>query len=428
MSLRVCLFVSLFAGFLAPAFGQAPSPNSAVRVTGPADRIVLPQTVAPSGEPKQRKVIGWPAGRMPTAPAGFRVTLFAEGFTLPRWLYVLPNGDVLVSEVGNGPDRAALRGAGKVYLLRDADRDGKAEVKEVFVSGLDRPFGMTLIGNRFYVANTGALLMFPYQRGQTQLAGSGEKILDLIPDGVHWTRTLTAKPDGSKIYVSVGSETDWSEDAPDKLPPERAAIWEVNPDGSGKRVFATGIRNAIGMGWAPGTSTLWATVNERNNLGDDLPPDYFTSIRDGGFYGWPFAYWGTHEDPRAKVKRPDVVSKSIRPDYAMGGHASPLGLAFSTGTSFPQQYRGGAFIAFHGSSNRSSFVGYNVSYIPFVSGRPSGDPQEFLTGFVSSADAGEVFGRPVGLAVGGDGSLLVVDDGTNRIWQVTYTGASASAR
>ena len=422
MSLRVCLFVLLLAGTLSPAYGQSPS-GRAMKNVGPANQVVL----APFGKvdpPKQRKIIGWPADRMPTAPSGFRVTLFAEGFALGRWPYVLPNGDVLVTDPGAGPDRAALRGAGKVYLLRDADKDGKAEVKEVFVSGLDRPFGMTLIRNRFYVANTGGLMAFTYQTGQTQLSGSGEKVLDLIPDGVHWTRNILAKPDGSKIYITVGSETDWSEDDVDKLPPERAAIWEVNPDGSGKRLFATGIRNPVGLGWAPGTTTLWAVVNERSNLGDELPPDYFMSIKQGGYYGWPFAYWGKVEDPRAKVHRRDLLEKSITPDYALGSHNAPLGMTFYTGNSFPQQYRGGAFVAFHGSSNRSSFVGYNVSFIPFRNGKPAGEPQEFLTGFVSSAEAGEVFGRPVGLAVGADGSLLVVDDATNRIWKVTYTGGA----
>jgi glucose/arabinose dehydrogenase len=421
MTLRVCLFAFLLGGFILPGYGQAQTPAGAVKLFGPADQVALP-AFTPGGPPKERKIVAWPAGRMPTAPAGFRVTLFAEGFTLPRWLYVLPNGDVLVSEVGGGADRAALRGQGKVWLLRDADKDGKAEVKEQFVTGLDRPFGMALIRDRFYVTNTGALLAFPYRAGQTQLPGTGDKVLDLIPDGQHWTRPIAAKPDGSKIYVSVGSASDWSEDDPDKLPAERAAIWEVNPDGSGKRVYATGIRNAVGMGFAPGSNNLWAVVNERALLGDSLPPDYFMSIREGGFYGWPYSYWGKVEDPRNKVSRRELVSRAITPEYALNPHAAPLGMTFATGNSFPQQYRGGAFIAFHGSSARTSFVGYEVSYIRFQNGRPVGDPQPFLTGFVSNADAGEVFGRPVGLAVGRDGSLLVVDDAANRIWQVTYTG------
>lgn len=421
MSLRICLFAILLVGLIFPGSTQAQAPSGAGKLYGPADQVSLPAFV-PGGPAKERKIVAWPAGRMPTAPTGFRVTLFAEGFTVPRWLHVLPNGDALVSEVGSTGDRASMRGAGKVWLLRDADKDGRAEVKEQFITGLDRPFGMTLIRDRFYVANTGALLAFPYRAGQTQLPGTGEKVLDLIPDGAHWARPMVARPDGSKIYISVGSESDWFDDTPDKLPAERATIWEVNPNGTGKRLFATGVRNAVGMAFAPGTNNLWTVVNERGLLGDSLPPDYFMTVRDGGYYGWPYAYWGNIEDPRQKNKRPDLVSQSIRPDYALDPHAAPLGMTFSTGNSFPQQYRGGAFIAFHGSSGRTSFNGYNVSYIRFQNNRPVGDPQPFLTGFIANADAGEVWGRPVGLAVGGDGSLLVVDDAAHRIWQVTYTG------
>lgn len=421
ISLRSVLVGLLAVASLAAVALQSQTPAGGIRIVGTADRVVLPPVIE-AGPAKQRKVVPWPDGQMPKAPAGYRVTQFSDGFILGRWLHVLPNGDVLITDVGRGANRAELATSGKVYLLRDADRDGKAEVKEEFIAGLDRPFGMTLVGNRVYVGTTGALLAYPYQAGQTKITAPGQKILDLIPDGVHWTRSIVARPDGSKIYVSVGSEVDFSDDLLEKLNPERAAIWEVNPDGTGKRMYATGVRNAVGLGFAPGTNSLWATVNERSNLGDDLPPDYFTSVRDGGYYGWPVAYWGKNADPRTKVKRPELVEKSITPDYAMGAHTSPLGLTFATGTSFPQQYRGGAFIGFHGSSGRTGFVGYNVSYIPFTNGRPSGDPQEFVTGWVSNAEAGEVWGRPVGLAVRTDGSLLIVDDAANRIWQVSYMG------
>ena len=231
-----------------------------------------------------------------------------------------------------------------------------------------------------------------------------------------------ARPDGTKLYISVGSSADWLDQAPEDLPAERAAIWEVNPDGSGKRVFASGLRNAVGMDFVPGTNTLWTVVNERALLGDELPPDYFTSVQDGGFYGWPYSYWGSIEDPRATVHQPDLIAASITPDYATEPHAAPLGLAFYDGDSFPEQYRGGAFLAFHGSGGRTEFVGYEVGYIAFEDGQPTGDSQPFLTGFIANEEAGEVYGRPVGLAVGGDGSLLVVDDAANVVWKVTYTG------
>ena len=426
MSLRLCGLALLLAGLVGSGCGPAETPSEtpaepAFRLVGTADQVHLPAFTPATGPPKERKIVGWPEGGMPTAPAGFKVTQFADGFKLARWLYVLPNGDVLASEVGEG-EREALRGQGKVWLLRDADNDGVAEMKQQFVGGLDRPFGMTLIGNDFYVTNTGSLMKYAYREGQTRAGGRGEKVLDLIPDGQHWTRPMVAKPDGTKLYISVGSASDWSDETPDALPAERAAIWEVNPDGSGKRVFASGVRNAVGMDFAPGTSDLWVVINERGLLGDDLPPDYFTSIRDGGFYGWPYSYWGKNEDPRQTKKAPDLVAAAITPDYATEPHAAPLGMTFYDGESFPQQYRGGAFIAFHGSSGRTGFVGYEVSYIAFQNGRASGEPQPFLTGFIGNEAAGEVYGRPMGLAVGRDGSLLVVDDATNRIWKVTYTG------
>ncbi len=426
MLLRFSGLALLLAGVVASGCGPGESPSETgeggFRSYGPANQVNLPPYTPAEGPPKERTIVGW-NGAMPTAPSGFRVTQLADGFTLPRWLYVLPNGDVLVSEVGvpGGTDREEMRGQGKVWLLRDADGDGVAEMKEEFVSGLDRPFGMTLIGDRFYLTNTGSLMSYAYQEGQTSVSG-GEDVLELIPDGSHWTRPIVARPDGTKIYISVGSSADWLDQAPEDLPAERAAIWEVNPDGSGKRVFASGLRNAVGMDFAPGTNTLWTVVNERALLGDELPPDYFTSVQDGGFYGWPYSYWGSIEDPRATVHQPDLVAASITPDYATEAHAAPLGMTFYDGDSFPEQYRGGAFLAFHGSGGRTEFVGYEVGYIAFEDGQTTGDPQPFLTGFIANEEAGEVHGRPVGLAVGGDGSLLVVDDAANVVWKVTYTG------
>ena len=427
MSLRLSGLALLLAGLVGFGCGSAETPSEApaepqIRLVGTADQVHLPAYTPAEGKPKERKVVGWPEGGMPTAPAGFKVTEFASGFKLNRWIYVLPNGDVLASEVGEG-ERDALRGQGKVWLLRDANGDGVAEMKQQFVGGLDRPHGMTLIGNNFYVADTGSLMKYAYREGQTRVTG-GQKVLDLIPDGAHWTRPIVAKPDGSKIYISVGSAADWSDELPADLPAERATIWEVNPDGSGKRVYASGVRNAVGMDFPPGSNTLWVVVNERALLGDDLPPDYFTSIQDGGFYGWPYSYWGKNEDPRTTKKAPDLVAAAITPDYATEPHAAPMGMTFYKGESFPQQYHGGAFISFHGSSGRTTFAGYQVQYIAFQNGKPAGDPQPFLSGFVGNAQSGEVYGRPMGLAVGKDGSLLVVDDSAGRIWKVTYMGGA----
>ncbi|MGH9786561.1 MAG: PQQ-dependent sugar dehydrogenase, partial [Terriglobia bacterium] len=277
---------------------------------------------------------------------------------------------------------------------------------------------MVLVGNRFYVGNTDGVMMFPYQPGQTKIAGVGEKILEL-PTGGHYTRNLAAKPDGSKIYVSVGSRSNVDENGEDAKDSRRAAILEINPDGSGMRVFAGGLRNPVGLKFQPGTNTLWTVVNERDRLGDDLVPDYLTSVRSDAFYGWPYTYFGKNEDPRKKGERPDLVAKAVAPDYALGPHVAPLGLVFYTGSSFPQQYRNGAFVGLHGSWNRSRFNGYRVVFVPFQNNRPNGDPQDFLTGFVANPADSTVYGRPVGVAVMQDGSLLVADDGGNVVWRVS---------
>lgn len=385
---------------------------------------------------KFSKVAGWPAGRTPAAPPGFEVAAFAEGLDNPRWLYVLPNGDVLVAEAtteklaGDVPTEVleGLRGSGslgksanRITLLRDADRDGKAEVREVFLSGLNHPFGMLLLGRGFYVANTDAVMRFEYGDGVTRPSSPGRKVLDLPAGGYnnHWTRNIIANPGGTKLYVSVGSQTNVDEEGLDAKDPRRAAILECNPDGTGARVFASGLRNPNGMDWAPGRNTLWTVVNERDLLGDDVPSDYLTSVRGGAFYGWPYSYFGQNEDPRPKGKRPDLVAKALVPDYPLGTHTASLGLAFYRGTEFPEAYRRGAFIGQHGSWNRSAFSGYKVLFVPFKHGRPAGAARDFLTGFIANERTGEVYGRPVGVTVTPDGSLLVADDAGGKVWKVS---------
>jgi glucose/arabinose dehydrogenase len=418
-----------------------PSPEPSVRdaavaTTGRgASAPALPPPLATPSAVKFPTVIGWPRDRMPTAASGFKVSRFADGLANPRWLYVLPNGDVLVAEsmttapkglppdLVKGLEKAKTVGesANRITLLRDADHDGSAEVRSVFLSGLRQPFGMLLIGEAFYVANTDSLMRYRYDPRQARVDDAGTKILDLPAGGYnnHWTRNVVGRPDGTKLYVSVGSATNVDEEGIDAKDPRRAAILEVNPDGTGMRIFASGLRNPNGMDWAPGTNDLWVTVNERDELGDDLVPDYLTLVRKGAFYGWPFAYFGQHEDPRHKGARPDLVAKAIEPDYPLGAHTASLGLAFYRGGSFPERYRNGAFVAQHGSWNRSRFAGYRVAFVPFSNGRPMGAMEDVLTGFVANEPSSEVFGRPVGLAELKDGSLLVADDAGNTIWRVS---------
>lgn len=393
---------------------------------------------------KFSEVVGWPPGQTPVAPAGFTVTEFAADLQNPRWACVLPNGDVLVAEAqterkglkkieaklsGRAKSGAEGKSANRITLLRDANGDGQPEVREVFLTGLNQPFGMLLLGSTFYVANTDGILTFPYQPGQTRLTGAGRKILDLPAGGYnnHWTRNLLASADGSKIYVSVGSGSNVGENGMEHEV-RRACILEINPDGSGERIYASGLRNPVGMAWAPGTGTLWTAVNERDGLGDDLVPDYITSVKEGAFYGWPYAYFGPHEDPRRKGEKPDLVQKTIPPDVPLGSHTASLGLAFYTGDAFPETHRQGAFVGQHGSWNRSQFSGYKVVFVPFAGGKPAGKPQDFLTGFVANAEAGQVYGRPVGVFNLPDGSLLVTDDAGGKLWRVRATGSNATAR
>jgi glucose/arabinose dehydrogenase len=404
-----------------------------------------PDPILPPPDTTQRaakfaKIVGWRDGHTPTAPEGFAVELFAGGLQHPRWLCVLPNGDVLVAESNNpgsapdslmSPEQWAKRvaagslgpSANRITLLRDGDGDGKPESREVFLSGLNQPFGMALVGSWLYVTTTDALLRFRYEQGQLRITSAGEKILEL-PAGrynSHWTRNVLPNRDGSKLYVTVGSATNVDVEGIDAKDPRRAAILEVNPDGSGMRVFASGLRNPTGLAWAPGTDVLWAAVNERDDLGEDLVPDYVTSVREGAFYGWPYAYFGPHEDPRQAGRRPDLVAKAIAPDYATGAHTATLAIVFYEHDAFPERYRNGAFISQHGSLNRSHFAGYRVLFLPFAGGRPKGAVEDFLTGFAPSDGGSDVHGRPAGLAILPDGSLLVADDAANRIWRVRPT-------
>ena len=390
----------------------------------------LPAPFETKSAVKHPKVIGWPAGKSPTAPPGFAVTLFADGFDSPRWLHVLPNGDVLVAEARTLPKpdakpevKEGLKksktvtggSANRITLLRDADKDGKPEVRETFAEGLNQPFGMCLVGDTLFVANTDSLVRFPYRAGQTKVEGKGTPVLYLPIGGYnnHWTRNVVANKD--KLYLSVGSASNVGEKGM-KEEVLRACVLEVNPDGTGLRVFAGGLRNPVGMDWEPRSGALWTAVNERDELGDELVPDYITSVKDGAFYGWPYAYFGQNEDPRRKGERPDLVEKTVVPDLALGAHTASLGLVFYRGEAFPEKYRGGAFVGQRGSWNRSKFAGYRVAFVPFKDGKPVGGPEDFLTGFIANDD--EVYGRPVCVAVAADGALLVTDDVTNRIWRV----------
>jgi glucose/arabinose dehydrogenase len=380
------------------------------------------QLPAPDPEHRVRhfpRVIGWSDGAMPRAPAGFSVSKYADGLRNPRWIHVTPNGDVLVAEAATDLGRSANR----ITLFRDSDGDGKPELRVTFLENLKQPLGMQVVGDWFYVANTDALWRYRYQTGDRKIHAEGEKILDLPAGGYnnHWTRNLLANADNSKLYVSVGSGSNLGEHGMANEV-RRANILEINPDGSGERIYAAGLRNPVGMAWAPGTQALWSVVNERDNLGDDLVPDYLTRVKEGGFYGWPYAYFGAHEDPRMAGERPDLVARTLMPDVALDAHSASLGLAFYNQTAFPPKYRGGAFIGQHGSWNRRELAGYKVAFVPFRDGEPSGPVEDFLTGFIADSAKGEVRGRPVGVAVLADGSLLVADDSGNTLWRVRADG------
>jgi len=399
---------------------QTGAPNRYAPGTGPADKLQLPAPFATPSVRNNSKVIGWPKGRMPTPAPGFEVSLFAEDFDNPRTTYALPNGDVLVVEsTREWPDRPDRpdKSRNRITLFRDTKKDGKPDLREVFLTGLNMPYGMLLVGNWFYVGNTNGVVRYPYRAGETKITAKGEKVLDL-PGGGHFTRNLIADPAGRKIYIAIGSASNVDEENEWEKDQRRAGIVEMNPDGSGARIFANGLRNPVGMDWEPQTNQLWTVVNERDLLGDDLVPDYLTSVREGAFYGWPYSYFGQNEDPRKKGQRPDLVAKAIKPDYAVGSHVAALGLAFYRGKIFPQRYHGGAFIGMHGSWNRSKMVGYKVAFVPFENGKPAGPLEDILTGFIANEDKSEAYGRPVGVTVWTDGSLLVADDSGGKIWRV----------
>jgi hypothetical protein len=389
------------------------------------------------------KAIGWPEGHKPVAANGMAVNAFATGLDHPRTLYVLPNGDVLVAET-NAPDRpeetkgfkgwitkmvmgragADTVSANRITLLRDANGDGIAETRTVFIEGLNSPFGMALVGNDFYVADSDAILKFPYHSGDTRITAPGVKLVDLPagPLNHHWTKDLVASRDGSKLYATVGSNSNIGENGME-AETNRAAVLEVDRLTGKWRVFASGLRNPNGPAWQPQSGALWVVVNERDELGTDLVPDYMTSVKDGGFYGWPYSYYGQHVDTRVQPQRPDLVAKAIAPDYALGAHTASLGLAFNTGNLFPSEMANGAFVGQHGSWNRKPRSGYKVIFVPFANGMPSGKPRDVLTGFLS--EDGEAQGRPVGVAIDKKGALLVADDVGNAVWRVTPAAKSA---
>jgi glucose/arabinose dehydrogenase len=404
-----------------------------ISAMGYAQQAKLPPPFQTKSVHNYSNVIGWPKGKTPLAPKGFKVSLFANNLHNPRNIYVAPKGDVFTAQAntemtGLKKIGAALAGATKsqnldqsannILLFQDTNGDGIADTQRIFLSGLNQPYGLLILGNWFYVANTDGLWRYPYKLGQTHISG-GKKILSLPAGGYnnHWTRNLRANAAGTKIYIAVGSGTNVAEKG---LANEvrRAAILEINPDGSGERIYASGLRNPVGIDIEPRSHRLWTAVNERDELGDNLVPDYLTSVKDGGFYGWPYSYFGQHLDPRVKEQRPDLVKRAIVPDVALGPHTASLGLAFYTGKKFPAKYRGGAFIGQHGSWNRAVLSGYRVMFVPFINGKP-GKSQDFLTGFVAKLTKGEVYGRPVGVALAKDGSLLVADDTSNCIWRVS---------
>jgi len=376
--------------------------------------ITLPPPFATESKTKNSKVIGWPEGKTPVAPKGFTVTKFADGFENPRWTYIAPNNDIFVVESGTKSSK------NQITVLRDKDKDGKFETREVFIKNLNKPFGMLVLKDFFYIANTDGLYRYPYKNNLLKLETTGEKILELPAGGYnnHWTRNLLSNADGSKIYISVGSGSNVGENGMDKEV-RRADILEINPDGTGEKIYASGLRNPVGMDWNPVNKELWTAVNERDELGDDLVPDYITSVKKDGFYGWPYSYYGNNLDPRMKGERKDLASKAIVPDVSVGAHTASLGLAFYDKDAFPAKYKNGAFVGQHGSWNRAKISGYKVVFVPFANGKPSGKPEDFLTGFISNYDKAEVYGRPVAVTVMNDGSLLVNDDSGNTIWRVS---------
>jgi len=414
--------------------GTGPSPT----LPAPRQSTIPTVHIAPA--------VGWPAGRQPVPAEGLGVTAFADGLEHPRWIHVLPNGDVLVAETNAPPkpdDGRGIRGwfmkramrragaggasANRITLLRDTDGDGVADLRAPFLENLNSPFGMALIGDFFYVANTDAVLRFPYRNGDTRITATGERLTEL-PGGTlnhHWTKSLVASRDGRRLYAGIGSNSNVAENG---IAAEegRAAIWEIDVATGAHRVFAAGLRNPVGMGWEPRTGALWAAVNERDEIGSDLVPDYMTAVREGDFFGWPYSYYGQHVDARVQPPRPELVARARVPDYALGAHTASLGLAFAEGARLPPPFTEGVFIGQHGSWNRRPASGYRVIFVPFAEGRPSGPPVEVLTGFLD--ERGQAMGRPVGVAIDRRGGLLVADDAGGRVWRVAAPEARQARR
>jgi len=423
----VVIGIAVFWNIFTPPPGrrmeQRFGPNPAIPAPRPQGKV--PTLKMPSAR-------GWRDGEAPQVAQGLQVAPFAKDLKHPRWIYVLPNGDVLVAESATLPSKvtsftrwmanktmrragAQVESANRITLLRDADGDGVPELREVFLEGLSQPFGMALVGDTFYVGNTGNLMAFPHQAGQTRITAPGKKLFDIKPGG-HWTRSLLVSPDQSRIYVGVGSQSNIGDNG---LEAEqgRALILEYTIATDTVRTFASGLRNAVGMAWEPQTGALWTVVNERDGLGDETPPDYLTSVNDGGFYGWPYSYWGRTVDERVQPERPDLVATAITPDYALGGHTASLGLCWVPEGTLPGLPAGMA-IGQHGSWNRTTLSGYKVILVPFENGKPNGRPHELLWGFLTQ-DESQSYGRPVGVTLAADGSLLVADDVGNTVWRLT---------
>ena len=432
----------VFGAFLIAAFVAACAMEAATLPfsagVGP-DPALPPPVKTPIPTVKIAEAKGWPKGTRPTPAAGMAVTSFASDLVHPRWVYVLPNGDVLVAET-NAPQRpdedkgvrakamkfvmkragAGVPSPNRIILLRDLDGDGVAETRSVFLEGLNSPFGMALVGSDLYVANSDAVVRFPYTEGATSIAAAGVKVADLPagPRNHHWTKNIVASPDGARLYATVGSNSNAAENGME-VEEGRAAIWEIDLTSGAKRLFASGLRNPNGMAWEPRSGALWTVVNERDELGSDLVPDYLTRVTDGAFYGWPYSYYGAHVDDRVKPQHPELVAKAVKPDYALGTHVAPLGMTFSQGAKLGPAFADGAFIGQHGSWNRNPRSGYNVVFVAFSAGRPIGQPFEVLSGFVSND--GDAYGRPVGVAIDRRGALLVADDVGNTVWRVAAT-------
>jgi glucose/arabinose dehydrogenase len=403
----------------------------------PQQYLIPPMRVPPG--------VGWKQGQTPVVPAGLKIRAFATGFLHPRMVYALPNGDVLVVET-NGPSAPVYRpkdyvedkvkalagsdapGGNRITLLRDTKGYGVPDVRTVFIDHLNSPFGIVLVGKEFYVANTDAIMRFAYVPGETRITSPGVKLTDLPagPINHHWTKSLTASPDGSKLYVGVGSNSNITENGI-AVEEGRAAIWQVDRQTGLKRIYAAGLRNPTGVAFEPQTGKLWAIANERDEIGPDLVPDYLTAVRDGGFYGWPYSYFGQHIDVRVQPQRPELVATAIAPDYALSSHVAPLGMAFSQASVLTPDYRSGVFIAEHGSWDRSPLNGYKVVYVPFQAGRPSGPPQDVVTGFLTPSQS-ESLGRPVGLAFDHTGALLIADDVGDTVWRVSAAPINGQPR